>query len=109
MYILRKRKRMPEKLDIIEKIICDIFQVDADILYSNSAHRCMEETDALHFLWYVLHYDANISSPKISKNYKKSLRHVKRCIAKIKYGISTQKFYKNTYERIKNEMRDSAI
>ena len=93
----------------IEELICKVINVDKDVLYSKSRYRCREETDALHFLWYVLHYDNNLSAPKISKLYDRNLRHVKRCIAKIKYGIATQKFYKNTYERIKNEMRDSTI
>lgn len=91
--------------DNIEHIVCCFFGVDIDCLYTKSRYKCREETDALHFLFYILHYDFNLSSPRISKRYGKGLRHVKRCISKIKAGIQMQRYYRETYEGIMDKLK----
>lgn len=91
--------------DNIEQIVSSFFGVDIECLYTKSRYKCREETDALHFLFYILHYDFSLSSPYIARKYGKGLRHVKRCISKIKEGIQMQRYYRETYDGIMDKIK----
>lgn len=83
----------------IEKIICEYFNVEQHSLYGQRGQENV--TNARFYLWYILHYDMNLSVNRIAKIYNKTPRNISYAIAKIKDGITYQPYYKNIYKELK--------
>lgn len=84
----------------IEKEICNFYEIERDCLYSSSRHRCRTETEGLHFVWFMRHYEEGLSIGKLAKIYGKGERGIKHGIAKIKNYIQYEKEYKNIYSEL---------
>lgn len=52
------------------------------------------------YVWYILHYDYNLSVSQIAKEYNRSKRAVFYLISKTKYIVDNQSTYKKLYEKI---------
>lgn len=85
-----------KKVDEIESIICQYFQVREQDVINNS--RIKDHTIARYFLWYILHYNLCLSSLTIARLYLRSARGIKVGLSKVKLRINTHKYYKNIYE-----------
>lgn len=83
----------------VEEKICKYFGVDSERLLEKNKYR--QECLARCYLWYILHYEYNWSINDIAKCYERNARTVKRRIARTKYVVTTQKLYKEHYEKIK--------
>lgn len=83
----------------IERKICEHFNVTLDLLIGKN---CFGKASlARNYLWYILHNDYKMSINTISKEYDRTPRRVKRVVSKTKYLVTTQKLYKEHYEKIK--------
>jgi chromosomal replication initiation ATPase DnaA len=83
----------------IENKICRYFNVTQDLLVGKN---CFGQASlARNYLWYILHYDYNLSINTISKEYDRTQRRIKRVVSKTKYLVTTQRLYKEHYEKIK--------
>lgn len=87
-----------KKIDEIESIVCQYFQVREQDVINNS--RKKDHTIARYFLWYILHYNLCLSSLTIARVYLINARSVKVGCAKIKMRIKTHKYYKNIYDEL---------
>jgi chromosomal replication initiation ATPase DnaA len=83
----------------IERKICKYFDVKLELLVGKN---CFGQASlARNYLWYILHYDCNLSINTIAKEYERTPRRVKRVVSKTKYLVTTQRIYKEHYEKIK--------
>ena len=83
----------------IEDKICEHFNVTLDLLIGKN---CFGKASlARNYLWYILHCDYNLSINTISKEYDRTQRRIKRVVSKTKYLVTTQRLYKEHYEKIK--------
>lgn len=82
----------------IEGKICKHFDVTLDMLVEKN---CFGQASlARNYLWYILHCDCNMSINTIAKEYDRTPRRVKRVVSKTKYLVTTQRLYKEHYDKI---------
>lgn len=82
----------------IEKKICKYFDVTPDLLVGKN---CFGQASlARNYLWYILHYDFKMSISTIANEYERTQRRVKRVVSKTKYLVTTQRMYKEHYDKI---------
>ena len=89
----------------IEKTISDYYHIDERMFYSDSRNRLREESEALHFLWFILHTEKGYSVNRLAREYDKIPRTVYYGIAKIKIGIATQEYYKKIYSELMEKIK----
>lgn len=68
---------------------CDIFMMQ------KSPHRT-----ARKFIWYILHEEMNYKLNFISERYGKTTRAIMYGISDIRFGLRTQKYYREIYSEI---------
>ena len=77
-------------------IIFDYFNSSEDALYNK--HGNNNANEAKMYLYYILHYEYNISISKIAKLSYKTERNIKQCVSNMKYRICNIKKYSETYK-----------
>jgi chromosomal replication initiation ATPase DnaA len=83
----------------IEEKICNYFGIDKRLVVGKN--NIINASLARGYLWYILHYNCGMSVNAIAKHYQRNPRSVHKLIAKVKYLVTTQKLYKEHYEKIK--------
>jgi chromosomal replication initiation ATPase DnaA len=86
----------------VEKIVCKFFNVtEQDVLNHNHKR---DSSMARGFIWYILHYDYEMSATKIANTYYRVPRSVKSLISKTKYSIKKQSMYRKIYHAFKDAL-----
>lgn len=88
----------------VEEVICKFYEIERESLYSSSMSRSRTETEGLHFVWFMRHYEEGLSIGKLSKIYGKGQRGIKHGIAKIKNYIKYEKKYADIYGNFLKEL-----
>lgn len=92
------KKALMETWQDIEAIVAEVMGVNRDEIRGCS--KCSDVSTARHFVWYICHEENLISMRDMLKEYKRYRRAVFHGIAKIRFGIKTQSYYKNIYAKI---------
>ena len=82
----------------IEEKICNYFGVDNTLVVGKN--NIINASLARGYLWYILHYDCDMSVNAIAKHYQRNQRSVHKLIAKVKYLVAPQKKYKQHYNAL---------
>ena len=82
----------------IEEKICNYFGIDYALVVGKN--HIINASLARGYLWYILHYDCNMSVNAIAKHYQRNSRSVHKLIAKVKYLVTTQRLYKEHYNAL---------
>ena len=82
----------------IEAIVAEAMGVDiADI---KGYSKCSDVSTARHFVWYICREEDLCAMRDLMREYKRLRRAIFHGIAKIRFGIRTQPYYKNIYSKI---------
>lgn len=87
-----------ENIRDIEEIVSEAMGVDLVEIRGNS--KCSEASTARHFVWYICRNEDIASMRELMMRYNRLKRAVFHGIAKIRFGINTQPYYKNIYAKI---------
>lgn len=82
----------------VSNVVCGFFGVK----HKDLINKCKSEqlSNARFYIWYILHTKYGLSYTVISAMYFRTKRNVEIGIAKIKYGIKEQPFYRKIFEDI---------
>lgn len=89
-------------IDFTEKIVSEYFNVGLNEVASRNHKR--DASLARGFIWYILHYNYDLSISKLSIEYYRNRRSINYLIAKIKIAVKKQVSYKEMYKAIKIKM-----
>lgn len=109
MFVLIKKKTIFAKKQIytrmenIIKQVANFFGFTAEQLKEKNASANVSK--ARNFLYYILHFDCNYSSAKISKTLNRTQRQVVRQNAITKYRIENFKDYNDLYLKLSKELK----
>lgn len=95
----------------IEKIIysvCEYFNADVTMMEEKRGEYLIYSS-ARHFCWYILHYDLGLSIRLIAQRFNRSTRCINQGVAKIKFGISHQSYYRDRYNDVISKIRISSL
>lgn len=76
--------------------VCKYFGTEKDKLIEKSGEY-LTYSNTRHFCWYILHYDMGVSIRLIANRFDRSQNSVNKGIAKIKFGIKSQSYYRDRY------------
>lgn len=84
-----------------EPLICGMYGVDReDLVNTGRRRRHGRVTECLHLIVYFLHYKGSMSIRGIARLYSMTPRNVSYIASKMRYGISTQSYYRDMAERV---------
>lgn len=89
-------------VDLVENTVCEYFSVCLSDIASRNHKR--DASLARGFIWFILHYEYNLSISKLAKEYIRNRRSITYLIAKIKVSIKRQKMYSEMYLTIKDKL-----
>ena len=87
------------KLVRITDIVCEHFGCDKNLLSEKQGDYLTYST-ARHFIWYLSHYMIPVVINELSLVFKRKPNTIKKGIAKIKFGIQHDRYYRNIYNEI---------
>lgn len=87
-----------ENLEDIERIVAEAMSVEVADIRGDS--KCSDISTARHFVWYICRNEDIASMRDLIQGYRRLRRAIFHGIAKIRFGISTQSYYKNIYAKI---------
>lgn len=83
-----------------DRIISDYYGVSLEDIRKKDRGRSRVETECLHFIWYFHHYHGDKSLRGLAREYDRSARNIRFCLAKIREGICLQKYYRDKKDDI---------
>ena len=95
-----------EKLVLITEIVCEYFCCDKELIYEKQGDYLRYST-ARHFIWYLAHYQIPVVINDLSLVFKRKQNTIKKGIAKIKFGIVHERYYRNIYDDITQKITDT--
>ena len=95
-----------EKLVRITEIVCEYFCCDKELIYEKHGDYLRYST-ARHFIWYLAHYRIPVVINDLSLVFKRKPNAIKKGIAKIKFGIENERYYRNIYDDIIQKIPDT--
>lgn len=87
-----------ERLEDIERIVAEAMSVDIADIRGDS--KCSDVSTARHFVWYICRNEDIASMRDLMREYRRLRRAIFHGIAKIRFGINTQSYYKKIYAKI---------
>ena len=87
------------KLVHITEIVCEYFGCDKELI-SEKQGDYLRYSTARHFIWYLAHYQIPVVINELSLVFKRKQNAIKKGIAKIKFSIGHERYYRNIYEDI---------
>ena len=87
------------KLVRITDIVCEHFGCEKKLLSEKQGDYLTYST-ARHFIWYLSHYMIPVVINELSLVFKRKPNTIKKGIAKIKFGIEHDRYYRNIYNTI---------
>ena len=94
---------MDNILGEVTRLCLKHFDLEEKDLYSST--RKGDKVLARHLLWYVLHVDYGISTGVLSKEFFRTRRQIFNAINKIKNGIKKQRFYRDLYDGLMENIK----
>ena len=94
------------KLVRITDIVCERFGCDKQLLTEKQGDYLTYST-ARHFIWYLAHYMIPVVINELSLVFKRNPNAIKKGIAKIKFGIEHEHYYRNIYNDIIQKIPDA--
>lgn len=94
------------KLVRITDIVCERFGCDKQLLTEKQGDYLTYST-ARHFIWYLSHYMIPVVINELSLVFKRKPNTIKKGIAKIKFGIEHEHYYRNIYNDIIQKIPDT--
>lgn len=90
-----------QEIDIIEleKKLCDFFCVEYSRIFQKNVNR--KESNARHYIWFILHCHYAFSNSFLAKRYSKSKRKIIYYISEVKFRVLNQRCDKDIYEALK--------
>ena len=82
----------------IEQVVATAMGVDVADIRGDS--KCSDASTARHFVWYICRNEDIASMRELMREYRRLRRAIFHGIAKIRFGINTQSYYKNIYAKI---------
>ena len=95
-----------EKLVLITEIVCEYFCCDKELIYEKHGDYLRYST-ARHFIWYLAYYRIPVVVNELSLVFKRKPNAIKKGIAKIKFGIEHERYYRNIYDDIIQKIPDT--
>lgn len=92
-----------EIIENVSKTICDISCVELSDILSKKKNLSINTTRGM--LWYILHYDYNISISKLTLFFNRTPRNIKRQIAQYRFFINNYDDYKELYSKLNNKKK----
>ena len=92
-----------ELVRIIE-IVCEQFGCEKDLISEKSGDYLRYST-ARHFIWYLAHYHIPVDINDLSLVFKRKPNTIKKGIAKIKFGLGHERYYKNIYNDLIEKLK----
>lgn len=89
-------------IEEIERKVCDFFGVEHSEMFKRSIGR--KESNARHYLWFVLHCHYGVSNGVLAKRYKKSRRMIIYYISEVKFRLANQSEDKEVYAMLKEHI-----
>ena len=87
------------KLVRITEIVCEYFGCDKEMITEKGGDYLRYST-ARHFIWYLAHYIIPVVVNDLSLVFKRKPNAIKKGIAKIKFSVEHERYYKNIYNDI---------
>ena len=87
------------KLVRITEIVCEYFGCDKELILEKQGDYLRYST-ARHLIWYLAHYQIPVVINELSLVFKRKPNAIKKGIAKIKFGIEHDRYYRNIYNEI---------
>ena len=94
------------KLIRMTEIVCEHFGCDKELI-SEKQGDYLRYSTARHFIWYLAHYRIPVVINELSLVFKRKPNTIKKGIAKIKFGIGHERYYRNIYEDITQKIPDT--
>jgi len=82
----------------IEAIVAEAMGVKCEDVRGGS--KCSDISTARHFVWYICREEELCTMRDLMREYKRLRRAIFHGIAKIRFGVQTQPYYKNIYSKI---------
>lgn len=95
-----------EKLVRITEIVCEHFGCDKELIYEKQGDYLRYSTSR-HFIWYLAHYKIPVVINELSLVFNRKPNAIKKGIAKIKFGILHERYYRNIYDDIIQKIPDT--
>ena len=95
------------KLVRIIDIVCEQFVCEKDLI-SEKQGDYLRYSTARHFIWYLAHYHIPVVINDLSLVFKRKPNTIKKGIAKIKFGIGHERYYRNIYDDIIQKIPDAS-
>ena len=92
------------KLVRITEIVCEYFGCDKELIYEKQGDYLRYSTSR-HFIWYLAHYQIPVVINKLSLLFKRNPNAIKKGIAKIKFGVEHERYYKYIYNDIMSKIK----
>ena len=93
-----------EELVRITEIVCKHFGCDKELIYEKHGDYLSYST-ARHFIWYLAHYHIPVVINDLSLVFKRKPNTIKKGIAKIRFGIGHERYYKNIYNDLIEKLK----
>lgn len=94
-------------MDVVIDRLCAFaakyFSINENDIYSRG--RSMQCILARHIIWYILHYKHKIPSSVIADKFFRTKRMIFWAVSKIKYGVETQRYYKEVFDSFYKEYK----
>ena len=94
------------KLVRITEIVREHFGCDKQLLTEKQGDYLTYST-ARHFIWYLAHYMIPVVINELSLVFNRKPNTIKKGIAKIKFGIEHEHYYRNIYNDIIQKIPDA--
>ena len=94
------------KLVRITEIVCEHFGCEKDLI-SEKQGDYLRYSTARHFIWYIAHYRIPVVINELSLVFKRKPNTIKKGIAKIKFCIVHERYYRNIYDDIIQKIPDT--
>ena len=104
-YLSVKPKEYAKLVRIIE-IVCEHFGCEKDLI-SEKQGDYLRYSTARHFIWYLAHYQIPVVINELSLVFKRKPNAIKKGIAKIKFGVEHERYYRNIYDDIIQKIPDT--
>ena len=92
------------KLVRITEIVCEYFGCDKELI-SEKQGDYLRYSTARHFIWYLAHYQIPVVINELSLLFKRNPNAIKKGIAKIKFGVEHERYYKYIYYDIMSKIK----
>ena len=87
------------KLVRITEIVCEYFGCDKELI-SEKQGDYLRYSTARHLIWYLKHYQIPVVTNDLSLVFNRKKKKKKKGIAKIKFSVEHERYYKNIYNDI---------